>query len=338
LRSDDGSVGLGEAAPRPSVYGETAPGIVAALRDLLLPPVVGTSPFEVRAAWSAWRRVVGNATAKAAVDTAMHDMAARATGVPLFSMLGGPAAPRPVPLTAALGMGRPDEVAIEAREAREAGYAAIKVKVGLDLAHDREVVGAVRAATGELPVYVDANGGYSRLEAMQAMTAFTSLGVALFEEPLRPNDSVGRARLAAHGGVPLLLDETANDPERLLQELAAGCVGAVSLRALRAGFTGARDVVALTATSGVPLVVGSHRELGIGTLAGAHLALAYDTALPAELGAITRLEHSLLLRPPVVDGGELHVPAGPGLGADLDPVALDRYRRETVTVGSRDDD
>jgi L-alanine-DL-glutamate epimerase-like enolase superfamily enzyme len=142
----------------------------------------------------------------------------------------------------------------------------------------------------------------------------------------------------AQGSVPLLLDETANDPERLLQEVAAGCVGAVSLRALRGGFSGARDVVALTAASGVPLVVGSHRELGVGTLAGAHLALAYDTALPAEIGAITRLEHSLLLRPPVVEDGVLHVPDGPGLGADLDLDALDRYRRESVTLGPRSDD
>ena len=323
--TDDGHVGLGEAVPRPSVYGENREGIAAAIRDYLGPKVIGGDPFAVLSVWQSWSRVIGNNTAKAALDIALHDLIGRATGVPLYRLLGG-GERHDVPLTRALGMGEPELVTDEAAEAVETGFSGIKIKVGKDVRTDIAVVDAVRSRIGDdVFLYVDANCGYSRLDANRAATGFAAAGVALFEEPLPPADVGGRRALTQRSGVAILADESLNDFPRFLEEVLSGSIAAASLRAVRAGFVGARDLVGVTRAIPVELLVGSHRELGVGLAANVQLAAAYNVSLPAELSSGDTLEHTLLREP--LDGrrGVMSVPGGPGLGVELDDDAIRRY-------------
>jgi L-alanine-DL-glutamate epimerase-like enolase superfamily enzyme len=323
--TDDGQVGLGEAVPRPSVYGENREGIAAAIRDYLGPNLIGGDPFAVLSAWQSWSRVIGHNTAKAALDIAMHDLIGRATGVPLYRLLGG-GERRDVPLTRALGMGEPELVADEAAAAVAAGFSGIKIKVGKDVRTDIAVVDAVRSTIGDdVFLYVDANCGYSRLDANRAATGFAAAGVALFEEPLLPADVAGRRALTQMSGVAILADESLNDFPRFLDEVLSGSIAAASLRAVRAGFVGARDLVGVTRAIPVELLVGSHRELGVGLAANLQLATGYTVSLPAELSSGDTLEHTLLREP--LDGhrGVMSVPGGPGLGVELDDDAVRHY-------------
>ncbi|HWM16618.1 MAG TPA: enolase C-terminal domain-like protein, partial [Microbacterium sp.] len=259
VRTDDGHWGIGEAAPRPSVYGENRDGIAAAIRDYLGPGLIGSDPFAVMSAWQSWSRVVGHNTAKAALDIAMHDLAGRVTGVPLYRSLGG-GDPSRIPLTRALGIGEPDVIAEDAAAAVAAGYSGIKLKVGKDVRADVRVVEAVRARIGEgVFLYVDANCGYSRLDAIKAVKHFAAADVALVEEPLAPGDVAGRLALSRTSGVAILADETINDFPGFIREGLSGSIAAASLRALRAGFVGARDLVGVARAIPISLLVGSHR-------------------------------------------------------------------------------
>jgi L-alanine-DL-glutamate epimerase-like enolase superfamily enzyme len=334
VRTDDGHWGIGEAVPRPSVYGENRDGIAAAIRDYLGPALIGSDPFAVMSAWQSWSRVVGHNTAKAALDIALHDLAGRVTGTPLYRLLGG-RDPGAIQLSRALGIGEPDVVAEEAAAAVEAGYGSIKLKVGKDLRTDVGVVDAVRTRVGvDVFLYVDANGGYSRLDARRAATRFAAAGVALFEEPLPPGDVAGRLALSRTGGVAILADESINDFQRFIEECLSGAIAAASLRALRAGFVGARDLVGISRAIPMSLLVGSHRELGVGTAANLHLAAAYDVTLPAELSSADSLEHTLLCEPLDVRHGRMPVPSGPGLGVELDDDAVRHYSAWSFAVGT----
>jgi L-Ala-D/L-Glu epimerase len=323
VRTDDGYWGIGEAVPRPSVYGENRDGIAAAIRDYLGPALIGSDPFAVMSAWHSWSRVTGHNTAKAALDIALHDLAGRVVGVPLYRLIGGRGSAS-IALSRALGIGDPDVLAEEAAAAVEAGYGAIKLKVGKDLRTDVDVVDAVRERVGaDVFVYVDANGGYSRLDAIRAAKRFAAADVALFEEPLPPGDVAGRRALSTAGGVAILADESINDFPRFIEEALSGSIAAASLRALRAGFVGARDLVGLSRSIPVSLLVGSHRELGIGTAANLHLAAGYGVSL----------EHALLAAPLEICQGRMSVPSAPGLGVDVDDDAVHHYRTWSFTVG-----
>jgi L-Ala-D/L-Glu epimerase len=334
VRTDEGYWGIGEAVPRPSVYGENRDGIAAAIRDYLGPALIGSDPFALTAAWRSWSRVVGHNTAKAALDIALHDLAGRATGMPLYRFLGG-GDPPDIQLSRALGIGEPDVVAEEAAAAVDAGYVGIKLKVGKDLQTDVRVVDAVRARIGMgVFLYVDANGGYSRLDATRAATRFAAADVALFEEPLAPGDVAGRLALSRTGSVAILADESVNDFPRFINESLSGSIGAASLRALRAGYVGARDLVGVARAIPISLLVGSHRELGVGIAANLHLAAAYGVTLPAELSPADALEHTLLCEPIDVEHGRVRVPAGPGLGIELDDDAVRHYSTWSFAVGA----
>jgi L-Ala-D/L-Glu epimerase len=334
VHTDDGRTGLGEGIPRPSVYGETLDGIRAALETLLVPPILGSDPFDTERAWAAWERVVGNQSAKASLDIALHDLAGQAAGVPLHKLLGG-WSDGSIALTMALGLGTPESMAAGAARAVADGYRTVKLKVGKDVAADLRAVAAVREAVGPgIAVYVDANGGYSRRDALLAIRGFEAHGIALVEEPVAARDVDGRARLARATDIPLLLDESTNDLADAAREIAAGSAGALSIRSARSGITLTRHLVGMAVASNVPCLVGSHRELGIGVAANAHIAAGYRCmAFPAELGSHVYLEHSLLAEPLAIANGVLRLPDGPGLGVRLDRRRVEQYRLWSVRIG-----
>jgi L-alanine-DL-glutamate epimerase-like enolase superfamily enzyme len=325
VRTDEGWVGLGEAVPRPSIYGETVESIVAALQQLLVPPLLGASPLEVERIWARWARVVGNTTAKSALDMACHDIAGQLAGLPLHRLLGGFSDGR-VPLTMPIAIA--DDVVEQANVAIASGYKALKLKVGKDLRRDVATVEAVRCAVGPDPMlYVDANQGYRTSDALEAARQFGALGVDLLEEPVSAGNVDARVKLARAGHVPLLLDETLQAPSDLLREIGLGTPSAISVRSPRSGITGSRKVVALAEAAEVDCLVGSHRELGVATIASAHLAAGFAAmTLPAELGVATLLSHTLLSEPLRIDDGWLTLPSGPGLGVALDREAVARFR------------
>jgi L-alanine-DL-glutamate epimerase-like enolase superfamily enzyme len=336
VHTDTGMVGLGEAIPRPSVYGETLDGIRAALETLLVPPILGLDPLDTERAWAAWERVVGNHSAKAAIDIALHDLIGKAAGIPLWRLLGG-WADGSIPLTMALGMGTPQAMADQARRAVDEGYGTVKLKVGTAVAGDIAAVAAVRAAIGpEVNLYVDANCGYDRNDAQRAIRGFEPHDLRWLEEPIAAADAAGRARLAARTDIPFLLDESTNELAAVLPAVADGSAGGFSLRTARSGFSRSRHLIGVATAAGIPCLVGSHRELGVGVAANAQLAAGFrTTAEPAELGSHRFLEDSLLATPLRIEGGRLTLPDGPGLGVELDPDRVARYRLWSTLVGER---
>jgi L-alanine-DL-glutamate epimerase-like enolase superfamily enzyme len=237
----------------------------------------------------------------------------------------------------ALGMGTPSVMADQARRFVDEGYGTIKLKVGTDVAADVAAVAAVRSAIGpEVGLYVDANCGYSRADARRAIRGFEAHDLRYVEEPIAAADAAGRARLARATDIPFLLDESTNELGDALASVADGSAGAFSIRAARSGFSRSRHLIGVALAANIGCLVGSHRELGVGVAANAHLAAGYRiTAEPAELGSHRFLEDSLLATPLQIEGGRLTLPVGPGLGVELDPERVARYRLWTILIGER---
>jgi L-alanine-DL-glutamate epimerase-like enolase superfamily enzyme len=204
--SDDGGMtGYGAAAPS-GYYGETVETVAAVLPDLLAEVEdVGDphalAPIERRTA----EVVGGNPAARAAISVAVHDLAARRLGVPLYRLLGLDAARCP-PTSYTVGIDSVDRVREKAATAVEAGHSVLKLKLGTD--RDAELVAAVREAAPEATLRADANGAWTPREAVARCETLAEHGVEFVEQPVPADDPSGLQFVYERSPLPVVADES----------------------------------------------------------------------------------------------------------------------------------
>ena len=212
VTTEGGLVGWGEAH-----HGKAHTAVAQLINTTLRQLAVGMDASDVVGVWDRiyWKQLAshgvgaGCAMAMSGIDMALWDIRGKATGWPLYKLLGGSA--RPVPAYAggvSLGFQDPSALIDEARPHVEAGYKAVKLRVGDTPARDLARVAAVRKAFGdELVILVDANTGYDLADARRAMPGFDELGVGWLEEPFAPHDHASYALARGFGRVPLAAGE-----------------------------------------------------------------------------------------------------------------------------------
>jgi L-alanine-DL-glutamate epimerase-like enolase superfamily enzyme len=295
---DDGRIGRGEAAPIKR-FGEdqaSAARAVAAMAGRLADPRV----FADAAARAA---VPGQASAEAAVDVALYDLAAQRMGVPLHRMLG--LDPRKGPPTSfTIGLDTPDVVAQKVREAGD--YEILKVKMGAD--DDREVLAAVRDTTDRL-VRVDANEGWTIGSARERLPWLHSLGVEFVEQPL-PADRLEETRaLRRESPLPFYADESVHRAEDIPR--LVGAFDGINIKLMKCGGLGeALRMIAVARAHGLKVMLGCMIESSVAITAAAHLLPLVDAA---DLDGSVLLEHDPFAGA-VITGGRFTLPDTPGLG------------------------
>ncbi len=308
LAFGDDDFGLGEAAPLEPYDSVPLGAVAAALQvyeSVLGAAGPGAGHAELLAACAAERYLP---EALAAIDLALWDRAGRRTGRPVAQLLAAGASPS-VAVNATLGAEDRTGAAAEAATAARAGFACVKVKVGIG--DDAGRVAAVRAAVGPaLAIRVDANGAWSNAhEALANLRALAPAGLEYAEEPVHGVDALRAVRAASP--VPIAMDESAVEPDAV----ASGATDAVCLKIARCGgITGLLDDARAARAAGSAVYVASTFDGPLGVAAGVHAAAALAATGPvaycglATLGLFTGFEDVLA---PV--RGAIAVPPGPGL-------------------------
>ncbi|HEX6971135.1 MAG TPA: enolase C-terminal domain-like protein, partial [Limnochordia bacterium] len=260
--------------------------------------------------------------AKAAIDIAAHDLAAKTLGLPVHRLLGG-AVRRRVPLAWAVGLGSTEEMVREAQQYVARGFRTIKLKIGRDPRQDLQNVAAVREAIGpEIALRVDANQGYTVDVAIPTLRRMEAYDLQLIEQPVPRWDLSGMAKIAAALDTPILADEAvfdAHDAWRVIREQAADLINIKIMKP--GGLYPSKQVAAVAAAAGVPCLVGSMIEMGPGTAAGLHFAASTPNVLyPSELIGPVMLAGDVICEDrfaPSAVPGYLEVSDEPGLGVSL---------------------
>lgn len=260
----------------------------ALVRGTLSELIRGRNPMDVPAAWIAMVRAVRNAgrpgiasCAIAAVDTALWDLKARLLGVPLATLLGG-ARPR-VEVYGSGGFTSYSVTALQEQLAAwvAAGIPRVKMKIGRDAAADITRIEAAREAIGAAAeLFVDANGAYSRKQALDVARRIERFGVRWFEEPVSSDDLEGLHLLRDRAGAPIEIaaGEYGYDLPYFRRMLEAGAVDVLQADATRcAGITGFLQVGALVDAFGIPL--------------SAHTAPSLHLAPCCALGRVRHIEY-----------------------------------------------
>jgi D-galactarolactone cycloisomerase len=333
LEAEDGTAGWGEAlAP-------VGPEIPAQIVELLLRPALLESdadrPRPVTAALRALMRERGHlvghqADALAAVDTALWDLAARVQGVSVVSLLGG-AFRQEVP-TYVSGLPRPDDAgrAALAREWADRGARAVKLHLGHGVADDLRTVDAVRGAAPTLNVAVDAHWAYSLSEALRLSDGLVARGAAFLEAPLPPEDIRGHARLVARSGVPIAVGESLRNRYEFEQWLDAGALQVAQPDVARTGITELMAIAELCSSRHVCVAPHHSVCLSVAAAAGVAVSAAIENLLLFEYQPTSLAVGAAALGSTVnAMPNTMAVPAGPGLGVEVDRTVVEHLRKES---------
>lgn len=327
--ADDGTIGLGEAAPLPAWGTEDETAAFEALSRLGPLQLTADSGRSLPALAPAGLDAARWPAAHAAAEQALLDLLARRRGVSLAGLLAGAGATdSSVAVNALLGADAPERAAALAREAVAAGYRALKLKAAATRDLTLNCVAAVRAAVGrDIELRLDANGAWTEDEALATLLALAPFHLAYVEQPTPAADLEGLARVAARSPVPVAADESAHAAP-LASVLESGVKVLVLKPAACGGLLAARRAIARARASGVQVVLASALDRGVATAGALHLAAACQALPAAGLATAGLFTGGPALAGLVPAHGRIALPSGPGLGfAPCDPVLLDLLAR-----------
>ena len=300
--------------------------------------VLGLDAADVTGVWSRVYRMqlgshgmgAGAAIALSGIDLALWDVRGKAAGWPLYRLLGG--GPRAIPAYAggvSLGWQEPAALVEEARALVEAGYRALKLRVGDTPARDLTRVAAVRRALGDdLVILTDANTGYTVADARRAMPGLEAHGVGWLEEPFPAHDHRSYAQAAAFARVPLAAGEnhyTRFEFTRLIEDRAVTILQPDLSKT--GGITEALRIAALASAWKLP--IHPHTSMtGLNMAASIHFLAAIDNAgyFEADVSRGNLFRDALGSAPYTLGGdGCVRPLEAPGLGVEIDERFLAKH-------------
>jgi L-alanine-DL-glutamate epimerase-like enolase superfamily enzyme len=301
---DDGVEGWGEAAPN-RFYGETADTALAALARLT-PIVEQCDAWAIEDVEAELNRAIRfNGSVKSAISAALHDLAGKRLGVPVYRLWGLNPANAPLSSFTIAIAASDDE--LRQRVEQASAYPVLKVKLGTD--HDEHIIRTVREAAPTKVLRVDANAAWTPKRALRMIDVLVECGVEYVEQPLAPHDIDGLRFVRERSVLPVIADEScvvASDIPRLV-----GAVDGINIKLSKCG--GLREALKMIATArshGMLVMAGCMIETSLGITAAAHFAPLLDYA---------DFDGAALLSDDPYAGATIHqgritIPTAPGLG------------------------
>lgn len=318
VRIDDGEhVGTGAAAPS-TYYGETPATVEAVLPELFDALKAVEDPLNRTAIMGAMdARVKGNPAAKAAVSIAVHDLAGKRLGVPLYRLFGLDPS-RSITSSFTIGLDDPEVMADNAREAVADGYTVLKTKLGTD--HDSAIVEAVRNAAPEARIRVDANEAWTPREAVGMSETLAAHDIEFLEQPVPATDTEGLRFVSEHAHLPIAVDESCVTPTDVPEVADRSDIVVVKLMKC-GGPLEALKLIHTARAHDLEIMLGCMVETNAAIAAACHLTPLVDYA---------DLDGSLLLADDPYDGIRMR-------GGTIDLSTVDRSGTGVISAENKDD-
>jgi len=300
---------------------------------VLKPAVLGKDPFDIAVAWEAMVASIRNlgrpgisSMAISAVDNALWDLKARLLNTSVAGLLGRAHESIPAYGSGGFTSYSIDQLKDQLSQWVARGMRSVKMKIGRDPDRDTARVRAAREAIGwDVGLFVDANGAYSRKQALEKAEQFTDLRVTWFEEPVSSDDLDGLRLLRDHTtrGMVIAAGEYGYDAHYFRSMLESGAVDVLQADATRcAGITGFRDAGALALAFSTPF--SAHTAPSI----HAHAACAVPRAINVEYffdhARIEKMFFDGAIEP--IEGELRPDPSRPGFGLELKRPDIEKYK------------
>jgi muconate cycloisomerase len=334
VHTDEGVVGIGEASCTPRWSGEDQITGAHLIHSYLEPLLVGEDPTMLESATAKFRLAfAGNYFTKSAVEMALWDIAGKVASKPVYALLGGKVREF-VPTKWSVSGVESGKAAEIARWAINKGFKAMKVKVGIDPDGDVARVRAVRETIGtQIKMGVDANGGWTPEDAVKTIERLREFDICFAEQPVSPEDVADMADVRKRIHVPLIADESVYTLQDALTLARLGAADVFSIYLGKAGGIGpAKKIADFAQYAGLKCTVGSNLELGVGSAAMVHLAIATRginaEEYPCDIIGPFYYKEDIVQKSLSILPGMAKPSDVPGLGVELDDEKIAKYRVE----------
>lgn len=330
LSCEDEIVGWGEAPPTHVITGESLQSIDAAIHQVFKPFLLNKSILNLESLLQSIQTIlIGNTSAKAAIDMALYDCFSQYCKMPLYQLLGGYKDTIETDFT--VSVNGPEEMGDDASSYVNKGFDVLKVKVGKDeINTDINRIKEIRRRIGkETKIRLDANQGWKPKEAITAIRRMEDLdlNIELVEQPVKAFDLEGLKKVTDSVDTLIMADEAVFSPKQAFEVVKTRSADLINIKLMKSGgIYQAQIINQLAELSGMECMVGSMIETKIGITAAAHFAASKKN--------ITRYDFDapLMLASDIVDGG-IHydgrvISLSNGYGLGINNIRLEK--RESI--------
>lgn len=328
MTASDGTIGWGQSVPSPRWSYETLETVYTTITRHLAPELIGIDIFDAEKIEAILTRTIapsfsiGQPICKAGIDLAWFDLTGRLrrqTAATRWKRRGRDR----ITLSWTLNPRTLADVEPFVAQGLARGYRHFNVKVAPDPKFDLELCRRVKQLVPGAFLWADANGGYDEATALEVIPRLADLGVPVIEQPLPANRLTGYQRLKKQGALPIIMDEGVVSAVELREFIHLGLLDGVAMKVARCGgLAEARREVETVLEHGLMLLGSGLTDVDMSLAASLLLYGAYDLQFPAALNGPQFVEATALRQPFEVVGGELRVPAGFGLGVEIDEARI----------------
>lgn len=264
---------------------------------------------------------------KSALEMALWDIKGKTLGVPVSELLGGVIRPR-VEVAACMGIQTYEKSQEFAHWYVELGFSTIKTKAGADMDEDVNMVRGLRDAVGDkLQIRVDPNTGYTLAEAKQLSHRLEEFNLQYWEQPIPAEPLTEATELRRYTRIPIALNESVTDPASVIDIIKADAAAFVLPDThIAGGIWRCVEIGHVGAAAGLPVIMHCSHDLAPKTAAMLHIAAACPAYSLANDCTYYGIEDDIITQPFQIERGSIAVPTMPGLGFEVDPKKLQRYR------------
>jgi L-Ala-D/L-Glu epimerase len=323
IHTDEGLYGVGECSAFPMIVGETQETCLAMARDFAK-LWKGKNPLEIQDRLAELDLFTArNTTIKSAFDIALHDLAAKAAGKPLYQFLGGKRYDIETDIT--IGIGPAEKMAESAAIFQQKGASILKVKLGKKVEDDLERIEKIREVVRpEMKIRLDANQGWSFEDAKYILNALKDFDIQFCEQPMRTWNDNKLPELVKSSPVNIMADESCYTHYDAINLIEANACDSINIKLSKSGgISEGRRIYEVAEKAGIPCMIGGMLESRLALSAKLHFAYACPNLKYFDMDTCM-LGH---LEDPVIDGVKykgyfLEIDEKPGIGADVDETFL----------------
>jgi len=316
IHTDTGHVGYGEAPPTGVITGDTTGAIIGAINDHIKKVLMGREVDDFENAVKAVNgSIVGNTSAKAAVDMALWDLYGQLYGIPVYKMLGG--SRKTIETDITISVNSPEEMARDAATAVKRGYNCLKVKVGINPGLDVARLSAVREAAPDVLIRIDANQAWTPKQAVRILNQMQEKGldIEFVEQPVKGHDLEGLRYVTQNSYVPVMADESVFSPLDALKIMQMDAADLINIKLMKCGgITSALQIISAAEVYGKECMIGCMLEAKISVNAAVHLACAKQIITKVDLDGPVLCSEDPITGGAVFEGKDITVSNEPGLG------------------------
>ncbi|HSF45829.1 MAG TPA: dipeptide epimerase [Chitinophagaceae bacterium] len=318
IHTDKGITGMGECSAFPMLVGETQNTCFEVAKDFAKIST-GKDPLDIEARMQELHDYIAfNSTIKSAWDMALHDIASKHAGVPLYKYLGGMKKTIMTDLT--IGIDTPESMQQTARAFVADGVKIIKVKLGKNGREDVKRIKQIREAIGpDIKLRVDANQGWHFEEAVATLQALEQYDIQYCEQPIRHQYDALLPALRKLSPIKIMADESVFDHYDAIRLIEANAVDYINIKLAKSGgLLEAKKIADEAGKRGIACMMGGMLESRLGLTAKVHFAMANDNIVFYDLDTCLLGQ----LEDPVIGGAQynnyfLEISEEPGIAADI---------------------